>query len=405
MPKLDKSRKDIVAEILTRNTADVIERKSLLSKLQSGRKLRIKLGADPTSPDLHLGHAVVLRALRKLQDTGHTIVFIIGDFTAMIGDPSGRSAARRALSGQEIKKNAKTYFQQVGRVLNLKKTEVHYNSMWLSKLGWGKVLELNALFTVSRILERDDFKNRLGSGNEVWMHELQYPILQAYDSVAIKADIEVGGTDQLFNLLVGRHLMERLGLAGQDVITFEILPGLDGKEKMSKSLGNYIALTDSPEKMFGKVMSLPDSAIPVYFKLATERAMADIRTIERRIEGGENPRDVKIELAREIVSLYHGGAAAEKARAEFVRVFSKKELPREMDEREMKPGSYEAAALLLDLGLSKSRSEAWRLILAGAVEVTPHRGVSQKVMNPRELVPVSPDTVIRVGRMRFIRIR
>lgn len=393
-----------VDELTTRNVVDIIDRESLRARLQSGKKLRVKLGCDPTRPDLHLGHAVVLRALRAFQELGHTIVFIIGDFTAHIGDPSGRSQVRKALTLAETKKNAKTYFQQVRKILDVKKVEIRHNSEWLAKLKLEEVLKLNAQFTVSRILERDDFKKRLNAGMEVWMHELQYPLVQAYDSVAVKADIEIGGTDQLFNFIVARHLMERWGMRGQDIITYEILQGLDGKEKMSKSLDNYIGITESPGNMFGKVMSLPDTMIVPYFRLATEKRAEDVKEIEKRLKKSENPRDLKLELAKEIVSLYHGAKSAEAARAEFISVFSKKELPSAIEEEALSEGSYEAVALVLALGLAKSRSEAWRLVEQGAVEVIPKQGLAIRLKNPRDTVNISSGSVVRVGKTKFVRI-
>lgn len=400
-----KALKPNIDELTGRNVVDIIDRESLRTRLQSGKKLRIKLGCDPTRPDLHLGHAVTLRTLRMFQDLGHHIIFIIGDYTARIGDPSGRSQVRKPLTETEIRRNAKTYFTQVGKILDIKKTEVRYNSEWLGKLKAEEILKLNAQFTVARVLERNDFQNRIKKGAEIWMHELQYPIFQAYDSVAIKADVEVGGTDQLFNFIVARHLMERLGMRGQDIMTFEILPGLDGKEKMSKSLDNYIGITESSGNMFGKVMSIPDTMIVPYFRLATEKRAEDVKEIEKRLKAPENPRDLKLELAKEIVSLYHGAKSAEAARAEFISVFSKKELPSAIEEAALSEGSYEAVALILALGLAKSRSEAWRLVEQGAVEVIPKQGLATRLKNPRDMVNISPGTVVRVGKTKFVRIR
>jgi tyrosyl-tRNA synthetase len=400
MKKVDTAK---VEDILTRNVADIVEPGSLRARLSSGVRLRVKLGCDPTRPDLHIGHAVVLRALKDFQDLGHQIVFIIGDYTARIGDPSGRSQVRKLVTNKEIKENARTYFTQVGKILDAKKAEVRYNSEWLSKLKADDILRLNGEFTVSRILERDDFQKRLKGGAEVWMHELQYPLFQAYDSISVKADIEIGGTDQLFNFMIARHLMEKRGMRGQDIITYEILPGLDGKEKMSKSLDNYIGITEDRNNMFGKVMSLPDEMIIPYFRLATLRSWRDIQDLERRLKG-ENPRDLKLELAKEIVALYHGGKAAETARAEFIKVFSKKELPSAIEERELAEGSYEGVALLIALGLTRSRSEAWRLIEQGGVEVIPKRGLAQRLSLPRETVAIQKGAVVRAGKTRFVRV-
>ena len=402
---MKKPSAELVKQILERNVADAIPRESLEEQLSSGRKLRVKLGVDPTRPDLHLGHTVVIRALQMFQELGHKVIFIIGDFTAHIGDPSGRSLVRTALSLAETKKNAKTYFQQVGKILDVRKAEIRHNSEWLSKLKLEEILRLNAQFTIARILERDDFQKRIKSGAEVWMHELQYPLAQAYDSVAVKADIEIGGSDQLFNFVVARHLMERWGMKPQDIITYEILPGLDGKEKMSKSLGNYIGITERPSMMFGKTMSIPDDMILPYFRLATDRSAAAVGEIENRLKQGENPRDLKLDLATDIVGLYHGAPAALRARAEFIKVFSKKELPTVMEGAELHEGSYEAAALILALQLAKSKSEARRLIEQGGVEIIPHQGLRRRLADPFQLVGVTDGMVLRVGKTRFVRIR
>ena len=395
----------LIDGILRDNVVDIIQRESLEQKLRSGKKLRIKLGFDPTSPDLHLGHAIVLRKLRQFQDAGHKVVFIIGDFTTTIGDPSGASQLRPMLSREAIKKNSKTYFQQVGKILDAGKAEIRRNSEWLSKVSLERWLGILRQFTVSRILERDDFQKRLKGGQEVWLHEIMYPLLQAYDSYAIKADIEIGATDQLFNLLAGRALQEKLGQPPQDILTTEILVGLDGLKKMSKSIGNYIGLAEPAGSMFGKLMSLKDELMPAYFRLATTRAKDEVADIERRMSGGENPRDIKLDLATEVVSLYHGPAAGMRARAEFIKVFSKKEMPSAMNEVKLSGGSYEAVALLMSLQLAKSKSEARRLIEQGGIEIIPKRGVREKLENPLQFVAVTDGTVIRAGKTRFVRIR
>ncbi|OHA10608.1 MAG: tyrosine--tRNA ligase, partial [Candidatus Sungbacteria bacterium RIFCSPLOWO2_02_FULL_48_13b] len=344
-----------IQTILERNATHVTDRNSLAQKLVSGKKLRVKLGMDPTAPDLHIGNAVTLWKLREFQDAGHAIIFIIGDFTTQIGDPSGRSAVRPPLTKEEISRNAKTYFTQVGKVLDIKKAEIRRNSEWLSKIHLSDWLGILKLFTAQRILERDDFAKRLKEQKEVWMHELMYPLVQAYDSVAIKADVEIGGNDQLFNLMAGRTLLERLGKTPQDILTTEILVGTDGTRKMSKSLGNYIGITESPRMMFGKTMSIPDSLIMSYFRLTTRRPEEEIKRVEARLRKGENPRDVKLDLASAIVELYHGEASALRERTEFVKVFSKKQLPSDVQEAVIASGSYEVAALLLDVGLARSK--------------------------------------------------
>lgn len=400
-----KKDSKLIEAILTRNVVQVIERSSLAEKLRQGKRLRVKLGADPTAPDLHLGHAVLLWKLRDFQEAGHKIVFIIGDFTAMIGDPSGRSQVRPLLSPGDIKRNAKTYFDQVGKILDLKKIEVRRNSQWLSKLNLADWLKILQHFTVSRVLERDDFEKRLKNGQEVWLQEIMYPLLQAYDSVAVRADVELGGADQLFNLMAGRTLQEKLGRPPQDILVTEYVIGLDGEKKMSKSLGNYIGIAEKPPMMFGKAMSIPDELIVPYARLATRKSDEEVQAFARRLEKGENPRDVKLDLASDLVTLYHGAEAALRARAEFIKVFTKKELPSLIVERELRAGSYEAVALLLSLGLAKSRSEAGRLIEQGAVEVIPPQGIARRLQNSRELLSVTDRMVIRVGKTRFVRLR
>ncbi|OHA00923.1 MAG: tyrosine--tRNA ligase [Candidatus Sungbacteria bacterium RIFCSPHIGHO2_02_FULL_49_20] len=394
-----------IQTILERNATHVTDRNSLAQKLVSGKKLRVKLGMDPTAPDLHIGNAVTLWKLREFQDAGHAIIFIIGDFTTQIGDPSGRSAARPPLTKEEISRNAKTYFTQVGKVLDIKKAEIRRNSEWLSKIHLSDWLGILKLFTAQRILERDDFAKRLKEQKEVWMHELMYPLVQAYDSVAIKADVEIGGNDQLFNLMAGRTLLERLGKTPQDILTTEILVGTDGTRKMSKSLGNYIGITESPRMMFGKTMSIPDSLIMSYFRLTTRRPEEEIKRVEARLRKGENPRDVKLDLASAIVELYHGEASALRERTEFVKVFSKKQLPSDVQEAVIASGSYEVVALLLDVGLARSKSEARRLIDQGGVEIIPAGAAAYRPKTGTEFISVTPGMIIRAGKTRFIKIR
>ena len=394
-----------IQTILERNATHVTDRNSLAQKLVSGKKLRVKLGMDPTAPDLHIGNAVTLWKLREFQDAGHAIIFIIVDFTTQIGDPSGRSAARPPLTKEEISRNAKTYFTQVGKVLDIKKAEIRRNSEWLSKIHLSDWLGILKLFTAQRILERDDFAKRLKEQKEVWMHELMYPLVQAYDSVAIKADVEIGGNDQLFNLMAGRTLLERLGKTPQDILTTEILVGTDGTRKMSKSLGNYIGITESPRMMFGKTMSIPDSLIMSYFRLTTRRPEEEIKRVEARLRKGENPRDVKLDLASAIVELYHGEASALRERTEFVKVFSKKQLPSDVQEAVIASGSYEVVALLLDVGLARSKSEARRLIEQGGIEIIPAGGAAYRPTTSAEFVAVAPGMVIRAGKTRFLKLR
>ncbi len=369
-------------KLLARGVDDVIVKEHLAAALKSGKSLRIKFGADPTAPDLHLGHAVILRKLKEFQDAGHKVVLIIGDYTAKIGDPSGRSKTRPPLTDKEIKVNAKTYFKQVGKILNLRKAEVHYNSKWFKKMKFSDVLGLMAKFTTQRILERDDFTKRIKEGSEVYSHEQLYPMMQAYDSVVIKADVEVGGTDQRFNMLTGRDLQRHMGLPEQDVITMPLLVGTDGEKKMSKSLGNYIGITEVPEMMFGKVMSISDNLIDQYYKLCTDQ--------ERTVP---DPKEAKLRLAELIVTQYHGEKAGVKAKEEFIRVHSLHQRPSNVPKYPNKAGLSVLDAVST-AGITSSRSEARRLIEQGAVRIN-----NKKVFDPDEIVP--PDSTVQVGPRHF----
>src|SRR3989344_467949 len=373
-----------IEKLLTRGVAEVIVKEHLERALNSDKKLRVKFGADPTAPDLHLGHAVVLRKLRQFQDLGHQVIFVIGDYTAKLCDPSGRSTTRPQLSDAEIKANAKTYFKQVGKILNVKKAEVRYNSEWYKKQKLEFVLGLMAKFTIQRVLERDDFQKRIKGGTEVYGHEILYPMLQAYDSVMVNADVEIGGTDQKFNMLAGRDLQRHLGVSEQDVITSPLLIGTDGQKKMSKSVGNYIALDELPSDMFGKIMALPDSLIDQYYELCTDvpRAVAD-------------PREAKLELGRIIVSMYHDAKAGEKAKEEFVRVFSKGQAPSEVPVK--KVSQWNIVDVLVESGAAASKSEARRLIGQGGGSAN-----DQKVAGVHTMI--EPGMVIKAGKHTFFRV-
>jgi tyrosyl-tRNA synthetase len=351
--------------------ADVVPAEALMTKLASGRPLVAKLGVDPTAPDLHLGHAVPLRKLRQFQDLGHTVVLIIGDFTALIGDPSGRSTTRPALTPEQIEANATTYIEQAFKILDPAKTTMRRNSEWLGPLGFAEILKLTSQFTVARILERDDFQKRYREGIGISLHELLYPMAQAYDSVAIKADIELGGTDQLFNLLAGRELMEKLGMEPQVCLTLPLLEGTDGVQKMSKSYGNYIGLTDEPDDMFGKVMSIPDALMVKYYRLCTSLPVAEVDVIEASLgDGTLHPNQAKRRLAREIVTLYHGDQAALSAEEAFDRIFRNRELPTDVPDVRVEHGdSVHLPAVMKAAGLAPTTSEARRLIDAGAVRI------------------------------------
>lgn len=395
-------------EILQRGVAGLVSPEELLAKLeraaQEGRPLRVKYGADPSAPDIHIGHTVCIRKMKQFQDLGHEVYFIIGDFTGRIGDPSGRSETRRQLSEEEVLENAKTYQKQIFKILDPDKTKVVFNSAWHSKLSFADVIQLGAKYTVARMLERDDFKARLAQEKPVGIHELLYPLAQAYDSVAISADVELGGTDQTFNFLLTREIQKEYGQTPQVVLTMPLLEGTDGVNKMSKSLGNYIGIDEPPGEMFGKVMSIPDRLMIKYFELVTEVPMAEVRQIESGLESGAlHPMAAKKRLAREIVRLYHGEEAAARAEREFDRVFSRRELPEELpvvyvDKSALAEpsGKVRAYKLVVALGLSSSSSEANRLIRQGAVKVD---GV--KVSDPADELELSQGMVVQVGRRRF----
>ncbi|TSC92265.1 MAG: tyrosyl-tRNA synthetase [Candidatus Berkelbacteria bacterium Licking1014_96] len=390
-----------IEKLLTHNVVEVIEKESLDKKLKSGKKLRIKIGADPTAPDLHLGHVVVLDKLKEFQDLGHQVIFLIGDFTARIGDPSGRSKTRPTLSEDEIKHNAQTYFEQVGKILDIKKVEIRYNSEWYQKMSVADFIKLSSNFSLWRISERDDFEKRRKAGIDVGYHEGAYSIMQAYDSVELKADVEIGGTDQKFNLLAGRSLMKKLGQTPQEVITLPLLIGLDGKKKMSKSLSNYIGIAEEPNEMFGKVMSISDKMMIDYFKLATNLEDFEIREFIHALKLGANPKEIKERLAIEIVKRFYDEPTAEKARERFSLQFGKKEIPEDIPEANFKLGVCEnLPQMLFDLKLVKSKSEAKRLVEGGGVKID-----GAKIEDIEAPICVHKGMVIQVGKRRFLRIK
>ncbi len=357
--------------IITSGIAALVPEADMAKKLARGVPLRVKLGVDPTAPDLHLGHAVPLRKLRQFQDLGHTVVLIIGDFTALIGDPSGRNSTRPPLTREQIDANAATYVEQAFKILDPEKTELRRNSDWLDKLNFADLLKLTSQFTVARILERDDFSKRYASQQSISLHEFLYPMAQAYDSVAVEADVELGGTDQLFNLLAGRELMEKLGMEPQCALTLPLIEGTDGVQKMSKSYGNYIGLTDEPDDMFGKVMSIPDELMIKYYRLCTPLAVDAIEALESALAAGsEHPNAVKRRLGREIVALYHGADAAESAEAAFDRVFKQHQVPEDVPEIAVDmPDEVYVPGLLHELGLVSSAGEGRRMIDQGGVRL------------------------------------
>ncbi len=386
-------------QILKSGVVDLVTEEELLERLKEGRPLNVKLGVDPSRPDLHLGHMVVLRKLRQFQDLGHHVILIIGDFTGMIGDPSGRNETRPMLSEEEIKENARTYAEQAFKVLDPEKTELRYNSEWLGKMTFADVIKLAAKYTVARMLERDDFEKRFKAGIPIAISEFLYPLAQAMDSVAISADVELGGTDQLFNLLVGRKIMEEHGLPRQIVMTMPIIEGTDGKMKMSKSYGNYIAFNDPPNEMFGKLMSIPDSLIIKYMRLLTDIPKEEIDSYEKNMaDGNINPRDVKLRLAHWITEFFWGKEAADGAQEEFLRVFSRKELPSEMEEIELS-GPENIVDLLVKIGAASSRSEAKRMIFQGAVKLD-----GLKVNDIKFTVEPDGEKVLRVGKRKFYKL-
>ncbi len=396
-------------KVIKRGVVDLISEEELVQKLkriqEKGGELKVKEGFDPSAPDLHLGHTVSLRKLRQFQDLGHRVQFVIGDFTGMIGDPTGKSQTRKQLTEEEVKENAKTYAKQVFKILDPEKTDVVFNSKWLSPLTFKDVILLTAKFTVARILERDDFQKRYREGKPIGLHEFLYPIMQAYDSVALKSDVELGGTDQKFNLLVGRDLQREFDIEPQIVITLPLLEGLDGVEKMSKSLGNYVGIDEPPNVMFGKLMSLPDHLMVKYFELLTDIPMEEIRKIDEGLKNDTlHPLEVKKRLAREIVKIYHSEEEARAAQKEFENVFSKKELPEEMkdiviDTSLLKDGKIWIIRLLEASGFVKSRQEARRLIEQGGVRLD-----NEKVTDSKVDIEIKTGMVLRVGKLKFGRI-
>jgi tyrosyl-tRNA synthetase len=391
-------------ELLRRGAVDVIEEEELARRIER-RRLTVKVGFDPSAPDIHLGHTVVLRKMKHFQDAGHRVVFVVGDFTGMIGDPSGRKATRPQLSREEIEANAATYTRQAFHILDANKTSVEFNSSWLSPLGAEGFIRLAAKVTVARILERDDFQKRWAARQPIALHELFYPLAQGYDSVALKADVELGGTDQLFNLLVGRDLMREQGLEPQIVMTLPLLVGTDGTEKMSKSLGNAIGIEEPPAQIYGKLMSIPDRLLWSYFELLTDVPSDEITNRRRSVEKeGANPRDVKAELARRITSDFHGPEAAARAEEDFRRAFSKGQMPEEIDTRETSATENGTAArALVAVGLAGSMREARRKIAEGALSVYGAAGETREVRDPEERLAAKDPTVLRLGR-KFVRV-
>ncbi len=388
-------------EIIQRGADEILVEKELIAKLNEDRPLRIKAGFDPTAPDLHLGHTVLINKLRQFQDLGHEVMFLIGDFTGMIGDPTGKSATRPPLTQEDVDNNAKTYQAQIFKILDKDKTRVMFNSQWMSKLSSVEMVKLAASSTVARMLERDDFSKRYKSGQSIAIHEFLYPLIQGYDSVAMQADLELGGTDQKFNLLMGRQLQEQHGQKPQCVLTMPILEGLDGVQKMSKSLNNYIGIADAPRDMFGKIMSISDDLMWRYFELLSFRPMAEINIFRDEVAAGKNPRDIKFLLAEEIITRFHSSTEATAAREGFIAQFAKNRVPDDIPELsfETPQQGYPIANLLKDAGLCSSTSDAMRMIMQGAAKID-----GEKVADKTVKIQSGTRAVFQVGKRRFARI-
>jgi len=392
---------------LKKGTAEIIREEELKARLaesvKTGKPLRVYLGVDPTAPDLHLGHTVVLRKLKHFQDLGHTAVFLIGDFSAMIGDPTGVSETRPPLTREQVDANAETYLEQVFKILDREKTEVRHNSEWLDKLSSYEIVRLCARYRLARMLEREDFRSRLNNNQPISVHELLYPLLTAYDAVSLKSDVELGATEQKLNLLVHREIQREYGLAGQAVLTMPILVGLDGQRKMSKSIGNYVGITEAPNEMFGKLMSMPDELMWSYYDLLTDRTPDEIAQLKSQVESGAlHPMKAKSQLAQEVISGFHGANAAQKAAESFQRVFSERQAPEEAPVKKLAVnGAKKLTALLVELHLIASKSEAERLIKQGGVEID-----GARVDDPRKDVDLTKpgEFLLRAGKRKFLRI-
>ncbi|MDP4535531.1 tyrosine--tRNA ligase [Alkalimonas collagenimarina] len=388
---------------LKRGCEDILLEEELIAKLKEGKPLKIKAGFDPTAPDLHLGHTVLINKLRTFQQYGHEVIFLIGDFTGMIGDPSGKNVTRKPLSRDDVLANAETYKEQVFKILDPAKTRIAFNSEWMNKLGADGLIRLAAKQTVARMLERDDFKKRFANQQSIAIHEFLYPLVQGWDSVALEADVEMGGTDQRFNLLMGRELQKEEGQRPQTVMMVPLLEGLDGVQKMSKSLGNYVGITDAPNDMFGKIMSISDELMWRYFELLSFRPLTDIEELKQRIVAGGNPRDVKIELAKEIIARFHDDAAADAAEQDFIQRFQKKALPDDIPELQLScdGASMPIANLLKEAGLVASTSEAIRMIKQGAVKLNGE----DKIEDTRLEVAKGSEAIYQVGKRKFAKIQ
>jgi tyrosyl-tRNA synthetase len=385
-------------DLIARGTDEIIKLEELEERLKLGRPLRVKVGFDPTAPDLHIGHTVIINKMRQFQDLGHTIIFLIGDFTGLIGDPSGKNVTRKPLTPEQVKENAETYAQQVFKILDREKTQIRFNSEWLNELGSVGMVKLAAKYTVARMLERDDFEARYKNNQPIAIHEFLYPLAQGYDSVALKCDVELGGTDQKFNLHVGRHLQQHYGQPPQVIITLPLLEGLDGVQKMSKSLNNYVGITEPPEEMFGKLMSISDELMWRYFDLLSFRSNEDLAALKAGVEGGRNPRDVKFLLCEEIIERFHDAGAAVAARESFIAQFQQGQMPEDIPEKTLETGGdgIGIAAALSQCGLTSSNSEAFRMIKQGGVRID-----GEKVSDRSLQLEAGFTGILQVGKRKF----
>ncbi|MBO8170590.1 MAG: tyrosine--tRNA ligase [Bacillaceae bacterium] len=396
--------------VIQRGAAEIVPeedlRKKIIKSVKTGKPLKIKLGLDPSAPDIHVGHTVVLHKMRQFQELGHRIQLVIGDFTGRIGDPTGKSETRKQLTEEEVKRNAETYVEQFSKILDMDNIDIFYNSKWLASMNFSDVIQLASKTTVARMLERDDFEKRFKSNQAISLHEFFYPLMQGYDSVAMETDIELGGTDQKFNLLMGRQLQREFGQEQQVAIMMPLLEGLDGTQKMSKSLGNYIGIDESPNDIFGKTMSIPDELMIKYFELATDISGDELDRLKKDLdEGSVHPRDMKMKLAQKFVTMFHGENAAEEAEKHFKTVFQKRALPEDIQAVEIKADQLEEGrmwivSLIVELGLCSSNSEARRMVQQGAVKID-----EQKVQDVQAQVDVEPDMVVQVGKRKFARVR
>lgn len=386
---------------IKRGAEEILLEDELLEKLKQGKPLKIKAGFDPTAPDLHLGHTVLINKLRQFQQLGHEVIFLIGDFTGMIGDPTGKNVTRKPLTKEDVLANAETYKEQVFKILDPAKTRVEFNSTWMEKLGAAGMLKLASRQTVARMMERDDFKKRYNGGQAIAIHEFMYPLVQGWDSVALESDVELGGTDQKFNLLMGRELQKSEGQRPQTVLMMPLLEGLDGVQKMSKSLGNYIGITDTPTDMFGKVMSISDDLMWRYYQLLSFKPIDEIETFKQQVADGANPRDIKIALAKELIARFHSDDAAEAAHQEFINRFQKGALPDDMPELELNAGDdgIAIANLLKEAGLTVSTSESMRMIKQGAAKID-----GEKITDNKLIITSDTQAVFQVGKRKFAKV-